>query len=86
MPAERADLGPRSGSLQDGPNDTGELLPREYSVAVKTCASAEMLAMGKYRAGNARPIKQSATHFDSPMLAKRAGKLADDELLAKLFS
>src|ERR1044072_3162483 len=58
----------------------------DYSVVVKNRAPPpKCWRWAIYRAGNARPIKQSPAYFDAATVASQAGKLALDQLLAKLF-
>jgi hypothetical protein len=59
----------------------------DYSVVVKNRAPPlKAWRWEIYRAGNANPIKHSATYFDTTAAARRAGKDALNELLNKLFA
>ena len=61
--------------------------PTDYSVVVKNRAAPPKAWRWEiYRAGNAKPIKQSSIHFETTAAARRAGKDALKELLNKLFA
>jgi hypothetical protein len=59
----------------------------DYSVVVKNKGSdPQGWKWEIYRAGNANPIKRSATNFNSVTKAKQAGNEALKQLLDRLFS
>jgi hypothetical protein len=59
----------------------------DYSVVVKIRAPPPKSWRWEiYRAGNARPIKQSSIYFDTIVAAKQSGKEALKKLLERLFA
>jgi hypothetical protein len=80
-------LGIRGYPTHNPPMDKLHYERADYSVVVKNRAPPPKAWRWEiYRAGNANPIKQSSTYFDTTATARRAGKDALKVLLDKLFA